>query len=565
MPSLANFSNCAVLPFVGLFWAVLTAPMSTQAQSIYEHNLHLVSFTDKACQSYSLFHAQAFLSPRTLERRAQQGILVDSLDLPLCNTYVQNLTNLGIEIHAHSRWFNAVSIHCGDTLLLKKIKQLPFVKQVTPLGKFRAVQAFKWYSRRPPIDSSKHRAGYYGAAQATLELLKGNQLHHLGYTGEQIQVAIVDGGFRNAYRMTVFDSLYLEGRLLGTHDFVEGDDFVYESSTHGTNVLSILAAKRPHLLVGTAPDASFYLFKTEDSRGEYRAEEFYWALAVEYADQVGVDVVSSSLGYNIFRDPRMSYSTEQLDGQQTLISQAAQIAVRKGLFIVNAAGNSGHKEWRHLLAPADVAEVLTIGGSNKEGKRARFSSVGPTADGRIKPDLVAPADRVAYASMIEYNVGFGEGTSYACPTITGMVVGLKQAFPEASNAAIRAALKQNASQASQPDVELGYGIPDCWAAYQQLTGAWVSISPDGIVQQGHQFVQDKLTLFFQDFPASDVHYHIYDWNHQLLQSGQHQLTTSSLQEYKLEHLGSYPSGIYRIQLVWKEEKVVQKAWFYWIK
>lgn len=481
------------LLLLGLFPSFLSAQTSSPAH----YSLHCVQFKDKACGDHSVFHPQEFLSPKALERRQWQGVSVDLQDLPVCAAYCQAVSQLGATLRGRSRWLNAVAIHTQDAALLQQIAALPFVESVAPLGFHRKVAVGKLYTKRPSIDSSQHQANQYGLAAAQIKRHRGHFLHELGFRGQGIHLAVVDAGFSNAYRMAVFDSVYRQGRVLGMQDFVEGDTFVYESSAHGNSVWSVLAANIPHLMIGTAPDASYYLLKAEDVRGEYPAEEFYWLLAAEFADSVGVDIINSSMGYHAFREPAFSYKKEDLDGQTALISRAAAWAAAKGLLVVNAAGNEGHKPWQTLAAPADVAAVLTVAASDPTGQKANFSAVGPTADGRLKPDVAALGTATAYASMVRYEVGLGEGTSYACPVIAGLTAALKQAYPKVNNALLHQTIRASGHQAAQPDTLLGYGLPNFWKAYQLLADSSIFVDKSGNIDQKFRLVQQHLHVYVE--------------------------------------------------------------------
>jgi serine protease AprX len=513
----------------------------------HSHNLHLVELKDKSTSAFSLFLPQEYLSHRALERRINQGVLIDTLDLPVSIPYIKTVAKLA-PIQGKSRWLNALAVHTESKKILKEIEALPFVKSVQSLGKFRKAKVGKMYSKRPEIDSSKHQESYYGLAETQISMLGGEKLQQLGYTGKKVQIAVVDGGFRNMYRMAVFDSLFLEQRILGTHDFVDGDDFVYESSVHGTNVLSIMAAKKSHLMVGTAPDASYYLFKTEDVRGEFRAEEFYWVLALEYADSVGVDVVNSSMGYTRFRDESMSYQYKDLDGKSTLISKAATIASAKGILIVNAAGNTGHKDWHYLAAPADVAEVLTVAAVKRDSSRAEFSSWGPTSDGRIKPDIAALGENTAYASMIKYDVGYGDGTSYACPVITGMVAALKQAFPKTPNKALKAAIFKSATQATQADSSLGYGIPNFFQAYLSLVDSSVFIHQLGKVDHPQKIVDNSIHVYIEASQKAAIELTVYNLFGKELYYHKEELQANIINKVSLHNFRKYKKGVYALKI-----------------
>ena len=531
------------------FLFLLISP-TTFAQSNtdkHSHSLHLVELMDKNSSAFSLFSPQEYLSPRALERRMYQGISINTLDIPVSSSYLRIVEKLA-PIQGKSRWLNALAVHTESKKVLQEIEGLPFVKAVQPLGKFRKAKAGKMYSKRPQIDSSKHQESYYGLAETQIKMLGGEKLHQLGFTGKGVQVAIVDGGFRNIYRMTVFDSLFLQERILGKQDFVDGDDFVYESSTHGTSVLSIMAAKQAHLMVGTAPDASYYLFKTEDVRGEYRAEEFYWLLALEYADSVGVDLVNSSMGYTQFRDTSMSYQYKDLDGKSTLISKAAAIASAKGILIVNAAGNTGHKDWHYLSAPADVAEVLTVAAVQRDSSRANFSSWGPTADGRIKPDVAALGKNAAYASIITYDVGYSDGTSYACPIIAGMVASLKQAFPRVQNTALKTAIFNSSTQKNQADASLGYGIPNFFKAYLSLVDSSVFINQLGAVDHPQRIVDNSIHVYVEASEKTAIELTVYNLFGKELHYHKEILQAHIINKVSLFNFRNYKEGVYVLKI-----------------
>ena len=475
-----------------------------------EHSLQLIFLNNKINTPYSVLKPQEFMTHAALDRKAIQGVEIDALDLPIDPEYVQKIQEIG-PIHACSKWLNAVSVHCTSIQQIEELRQLPFVLQIIPLGKFRKPKKAKYYTRRPPLDSSKHQSNYYGKAFHQINMLQGTALHQLGFSGKGVSIAVVDGGFNNAYRMWVFDSMYLENRLLGTHDFVDGDDYVYQSSTHGTSVLSTMASKRPHLLVGTAPDASYYLFRTEDVKGEYRAEEFNWVVAMEFADSLGVDIVNSSMGYNQFRDTSMSYTYRQMDGKTALISQGASIAVDKGLFIVNAVGNDGNKAWRHLFAPADVATVFSVGAVDSFLQTSSFSSRGPNALGRIKPDITAQGSSTAYATMTRYDVALGEGTSYACPVMTGMIASLKSAFPSVNNKQLKQAIIKSAHQANKPDNNQGYGIPNFLDAYLSLLNEYLMIGKNNKIQSSSHQLSHDCPFYIDALDAQELHLKFYDF------------------------------------------------------
>ena len=302
----------------------------------------------------------------------------------------------------------------------------------------------------------------YGYAERQIKMLNGIKLHDAGFRGEGIRVAVIDAGFQNVDRICVFDSL----QLIGTHNVIYPGRSVYEADDHGTKVLSCMAANMPGIMVGTAPKASYLLIKSEDSDSEYPIEEDYWAAAVEYADSVGVDVISSSLGYFAFDADELSYDQSALDGKSSLISQAAHIAAQKGILMFCSAGNEGNGSWGKITFPSDASDILTVGSITEDKKKSIFSSVGFTADYRVKPDVVALGSGSCVIDP-QGNVRYASGTSFATPILAGLGVCLWQALPELSNKEVIALLQQVSSQFKQPDAELGYGIPNIYKAYKK--------------------------------------------------------------------------------------------------
>lgn len=529
------------------------------------YSLYMVSFTDKMETPYSFFKPTDYLSPRAIERRIAQGIAIDVYDLPVVPNYVQQVLGKGCLLHGQSKWLNAIAIHTTDSIVLKNIENLPFVKEVRPLGLYRTAQEPKIFKAVTKVDSSKHVPAYYGYGTNQISMLGGTFLHHIGFRGEGVHVAIFDGGFMNTYRMPVFDSLYLQKRILGTHDFVERDRFVYESSQHGTNVLSTMAANKPNFLVGTAPDASYYLFKTEDVKGEFPSEEFNWVVAMEYADSIGVDVVNSSLGYTVFWDDSLSYTYEDLDGKTALASQGANVAVQKGLLIVNSAGNEGDGKWRYIGTPADVDGVFSVAAVDERGKRAYFSSWGPTADGRIKPDIAAQGQNAVIASMVRYEVGLTNGTSFSSPIMAGMVASLRQAYPNIPAQELLRAIKESGHLAAQPDSSLGYGIPNFGTAYLLLMEDGVLLYQDEILLKGGHLVKGPFDVILGGKKEEKINLELYDMcGHLLLEKqvviGDKQFVLERLdfanfgaeQQHLLLRLQS-DKGLFNIPLFYKKE------------
>ena len=433
----------------------------------HNHSIHLVELTDKKDTPYSVFKPHEYLSQRSIERRCIQGIEINEDDLPVSPAYIKSIQDLGVAIHSISKWLNAIAIYSTDEVLLKQIEQLPFVRRVIPLGKKRKIGKTT-KSRKVQRNFAQHVPEKWGKSMNQIAMLEGQFLHSIGHLGKGIEVAIFDGGFNYVPNMPVFDSLFVEGRIRSTHDFVQGDNFVYESSTHGTDVLSCMAANIPYFLSGTAPHASYHLFKTEDVIGEFRVEEINWICAAERADSLGVDLINSSLGYTSFNDTTMSYTYEDMDGRTTFISRGAAKAVSKGIIVVNSAGNEGNGSWRYIGAPADAPGVVSVAAVRGDGSRARFSSIGPNADGFLKPTFAAQGYGTVVSDHKRYGTRRTSGTSFSSPVLAGMITSLKSAYPNRNNNDLLEAMIETADQSNEPDSLLGYGIGKFFSAFVQM-------------------------------------------------------------------------------------------------
>lgn len=509
------------------------------------YDLYAVLIKDKEGTSFSVFRPQAYLSAAALQRRAIQGICINEQDLPIPPSYLIAIANQGVQITQSSKWLNLVLIHTTDKEQLSAIANLAFVEDVLPVGQHRPIRSYKRYTKRLEVDSSQFIANHYGHAAFQIEQMQGDFLHQLGYRGQAVQVAVADGGFSNAYRTGVFDSVYQTNRLWGTKDFVDGDDWVYQNSTHGTGVWSTMAANTPQMMVGTAPASNYYLLRTEDTQNELPVEEIHWVIAMEYADSVGVEVVNSSLGYSVYRDKSKSYTYADMNGKNTWISQGAAIATQKGMLLVNAAGNDGKKEWKYLFAPSDVTDVLTVGAVDAAQQKANFSGWGPTADGRLKPDVAALGVSTVLTSIVTYGVAYGDGTSYASPVLCGLVASLKSAFPLHQNTAIRQAITESGHLHSQPNTGVGYGVPNFEKAYFILQKSILAVQESS--NKIRPFFDKQFTILLQQQKANHIDIQIKNSLEKVVFSQQiigKQLPLQKI-NLSLEHL---PKGCYILQL-----------------
>ena len=439
---------------------------SILAQTEVYPNYYAVYFTDKNNCGYDINNPEKFLSSKAIERRKKFNIPITEQDLPVTQKYVDSLKSMGLKVIEVSRWLNCAIVVDTDSTNLAKIKALSFVRpKPKPLQKNYTYKKLK--RKRVKIKKTLKDKYNYGQAENQVKMLDVNQLHDLGFDGKGITIAIFDAGFWNVDKISFFDSLWANHRILGWYDFVDQDTTLFDTGEHGTMVLSTIAAYKNGEFVGTAPQASFYLFRTENEHSEYPIEEYNYVCAAEKADSLGVDVIHSSLGYTHFDNNKMSYSYKDLNGNTGISTIGADIAASKGIIVTVSAGNEGDNKWRYISVPADGDSVLSVGAVDANGRYAYFSSAGPTYDGRIKPDVMAEGLGVSVVGRDDY-VKFSAGTSFSGPIIAGCMACLRQAFPDNTNIELMNAVRQTASNAKKPNNFYGYGIPDFYKAYLLL-------------------------------------------------------------------------------------------------
>lgn len=402
------------------------------------------------------------LSQRSLDRRTAQNISLDIHDAPMHQPYIDQIEAAsGIEVKSQSKWFNAVHVW-GSVTDINALTALPFVDHVefanrllNGAGKSATVR------KSSKVKTTQRRLAQfnYGNSLNQIQMLKGHLLHQQDYTGSGKIIAVMDGGFPEVNTAEPFDRLRANNQILGGYDYVNRSADFYTGISHGTMVLSTMGGYKDGELVGTAPDASYYLFITEDGANEWPLELSLWVEAAEEADRLGVDILNTSLGYTEFDNPDYNFTYEDMNGQTAFISKGVEMAFSRGMISVNSAGNSGNDDWHYISAPADAEHALTVGAVDAAGNYASFSSQGPSFDGRVKPDVVAQG-RQSVLSNTNGDIVTGNGTSFSGPIIAGMVACLWQALPTKTNAEIVQLIKQSASLFSTPNDELGYGIPD---------------------------------------------------------------------------------------------------------
>ena len=441
---------------------VLTIVFLSGQHGYTQVNRYMVHFTDKQNTSFRIDNPEAYLSARAIERRTKQGIAITEQDLPVKALYVNGLEDIGIKTFFTSKWFNSVLVEC-DAGAVPEIETLPYVASVefvAPGSKITTKPVDVHYT----ISSTKRqkRRKTHGDVTSDQNKMLGlDVLHESGYTGQGKWVAIMDGGFFGANNSRFFSRLFVNNKVKYTYDFVTGQNDVFKYTEHGTRVFSLIGAYAEDEFIGSAYDADFFLFVTEDVCGvcEHRVEEYNWVFAAEFADSAGVDVINTSLGYNLFEDPAMTYSYDEMDGNTAVISIAASIASSRGMVVVTSAGNEGNLSWNFITAPADAHNIISVGNVNLDGIKSSSSSFGPSADGRIKPELVALGTGVKVVSS-SGAITTGNGTSFSSALVAGLIATTWNAFPDLTADEIRIFYEISASNATSPDDEIGYGIPN---------------------------------------------------------------------------------------------------------
>ena len=466
---------CFVLSWV----MVQSAIADTNQKAKYPGGKYYIwryTLKDKQGSPYSIAHPGRFLSHKSIERRKRQGLELDSTDLPVSSRYLRQIEKTSTEtiremkkrsaewtIIGTSRWNNTVLVRANDTTILQRIAALDCMRKAehvwtSPDSIPRMIRQ-KAHTSFNPWDSLKGE--FYGCGKEQIEMLYGQRLHNIGMKGKGMTIAILDGGFQNADAIPALQHI----NIAGFKDFVFPNSlYFFQETDHGTKVLSALGSNEPQVLVGSAPEARYWLLRCEDQQTEQPVEEDYWAMAAEFADSLGVDIISSSLGYNDYDDYPNYYHQRDLDGHTALISHTASMLAQKGIILVNSAGNSGMGPWKKIVFPADADHILTVGALNMEKKNAPFSGVGPTQDGRVKPDVMALGSPTALISG-RGTIVRDMGTSFSTPVVAGLVACLWQALPRMSALEMMELIRKTSDSYQKPDNIYGYGMPNFWRAY----------------------------------------------------------------------------------------------------
>ena len=520
-------------------------------------NYYLVYFSDKTNTPFSLDDPTTFLTQKSIDRRGKQGYPLTSLDLPVDPVYTDSLRLRTVEVKNTSRWFNAALIFADTTLVKDSVESLSFVDSVAILSNYGGGLNLKSASKARTKFSTESTANTATNSSdlTQLNMLNAYYMDTLGYQGDSMTIAVIDAGFHNVDIREGFAHLFTNNQILGTYDFVDHETAVYEDHSHGTEVLSVIAGKNGEDNLGVAPNASFYLFRTEDDGSEYPIEEINWLLAVEKADSLGVDIVSTSLGYFDFDDAFFNYTYDDLDGQTAYSSQAARIAARTGMLLVNSAGNEGRSSWRYVTVPADVDSVLTVGAVYYNETYASFSSVGPTSDGRTKPNVAAQGVSTVILSSVRDGVTTNRGTSFSCPLIAGFAAGVWQAYDTLTNIELLKLLEQAGSRADDPNNEIGYGIPT-FSRVQSIMEGTIIVDVLDIVAVNPVTDQNIMLHIPLNQIGKEITMVLFDVNGHELYRQKHSLSSSTYDtNYSLKDLDN---GTYFLQVIEEDSSVLMR-------
>lgn len=466
--------------------AFLFCTLSLQGQDL---RAYMISFTAKE-NLWQLQQPTTFLSERAIARRERQGIAFGPSDIPVSNLRRETVANLVSYAGHTSKWLNGMYVEATPSELAQ-IQSLPFVAKVQSITGGTATHGFYGYAE------SQNE-------QINLEAIQQNLGYELDIIrGEGMLIAVLDAGFVGANSVNINDNL----NILTTRNFVEGGTDVYQGSSHGFSVLSTMATFQPDFYVGTAPEATYALIKTEKELSETPEEMFNWIAGAEFADSIGADIINSSLGYSTFDDPADDYTVDDLDGRTSIISLGALAAARTGMLVVTSAGNAGGSAWDKITFPADADSVLTVGSVNQYGMASAFSSRGYTVDGRVKPNVCARGEG-AYVFRPDGQLAWANGTSFSSPIMAGAAACLWQTQPNATAQQIIKALETSASHYYSHNIRIGYGIPNLGLAKRNLDVVVGGEVPRTLVYPNP--FADYVELFLPDGEALDIELELYD-------------------------------------------------------
>lgn len=521
-----------------------------------QHRSWIIAFTDKNNSPYTISHPDQFLSPKAIARRKAYDIPIDSSDLPVNPDYIQQIIAAGPIVYMNqSKWLNQILVSCDDSSVMDKINALPFVRSsvaadVTGSTRRSEIDRFDEKISFPKTEALTADAMgadtiSYGRSITQIQMHNGTFLHDKGYRGEGITIAFLDAGFYHYKSLSAFDSVRINGQVLGEKDFVVNDNSVNEDDAHGMYCLSTVAANVPGQMIGTAPHAAFWLIRSENAFSESPVEEQNWVAAAEFADSAGADMISSSLGYFYFDDSALNHSYADFYHNSTTVSRGAAMAAKKGLIVTNSAGNEGNSQWRYIIFPADADSICAVGAVDGSGNIAGFSSYG--YPGRVKPNIVSMGTNTTVWGT-NNQPALGSGTSFANPNISGLIACLWQAFPRYNNMTILDAVYQSSDRYGHADSHYGYGIPDMHGAYLILKKKQnTELYGNDWLLAGPNPFSDTITVKFVSQVTGVVHLYLTDADGNVIRTIAFDTEEQEVYDTSFDHLVALSPGRYYIK------------------
>lgn len=518
-------------------------------------NRYWIEFTDKNNSPFSISNPAAYLSQRAIQRRQRQGIPIDSTDLPVNPAYLDSLIAKGATVRHKSKWLNGATIEVPNAQILANIQALPFVRGSRKNGRVAYsrpqnddIKLLGSVENSPMMRIDRLTNADYGVSYNQIRMHNGDVLHNLGYRGQGMRIAVFDAGFINVNTLACFDSIFSDNRMVDVYDFVDLTTNPYVFDSHGTFVLGCMAGIIPNELIGTAPKAEYMLYRTENNvnGSENQIEEDNWVAAAERADSAGADVFNTSLSYTTFDDPTMNHTYADMDGNTARITRGADWAARKGILVVVSAGNYGNGGWTYIGAPADGDSVLSVGATNAEGQRVGFSSLGPTSDGRIKPNVMAQGQAAVSCALNGQGVTFVSGTSFSGPIMAGLATILWQAYPTRTNMEIYDALLQSSDNRVNPNNQIGWGKPDLQFALTLLSN-----KPEQALAEVKAFPNpftDQLMIQFEQKIAADNTLFVRDLQGRLVYKESMGRVNTGAQAFQLALPDDLSKGVYMLEI-----------------
>lgn len=517
-----------------------------------------IKFSNKTGTPYTLSNPSAFLTAQSIARRTTYNIPYHVSDLPVNPTYMQQIDAINhVELLYASKWLNGVVVAIDSSAValpaLASIKSFSFVVDTfkvkkIKLDKLPQPEAVSFASKENNSSNTLSKINY-GRGLGQAYQLEVQCLHDRGFRGQGMTIAVCDVGFNDVNNGPLFDSIRNRNQILGTRDFVAGGTNAYQGGDHGTMVLSCMAANSPGLLVGTAPMAKYWLLRTEEGASETLTEEYNWIRGAEFADSVGVDIITTSLGYTTFDIVSQNHTYQTLNGRTAPMSIAATMAARKGIFVLNAAGNEGGSPWNFISVPGDADSICTVGAVDTTGALASFSSKGPTADGRIKPDLLACGWNT-YVSNNGAIVFPGSGTSFATPVLAGAVACYWQSLKTLSNIRLLDTLRLNANNAATPNNTRGWGVPRLCKGITSVK----QLDAEGQFDFSAYAENNQVNLQINNINYNHISISMMDLSGKIIFNGQYETL-----DYKMHfNTVNLSSGVYLIQIQTSKGQKVKK-------